>query len=111
MDQFQERIKYYSDTPRGEKNKYFVFECPILKLKEFLFLRIDEGHKIRTAYYEKLLLPGRVVLLNKRINLQWIVDNYFHYIQLGKSFETLDTFVNLGLFDFTYSYRKTSIKV
>lgn len=111
MEGFLERLKYYSDTPRGEKNKYFVFECNILKVKEFLFLRIQEGHKIRACFYEKITLPDRVVIENKKINLQWLVDNYYHYIQLNKSFSDLDTFVNLGLFDFTFSYRNINVNI
>jgi len=49
-----ERIKFYADTPRGEKNKYFCFKTDLLNLEAALFRFFEKGFLVRAAWYEKI---------------------------------------------------------
>ncbi len=63
-----ERIKFYADTPRGEKNKLFCFNCDILNLKDCLLRFILKGFNVRSAWYEKIDQDTGEIIENSRIN-------------------------------------------
>lgn len=50
---FTERLKFYADTPRGEKNKLHCFYVSAFKLKDALFRFWARDYHIRSAYYDK----------------------------------------------------------
>ena len=48
-------IKFYADTPAGDKNKYFCFKLKsILSLKEAVMRFYDKKFIIRSCYYHEL---------------------------------------------------------
>ena len=50
---FVERIKFYADTPRGEKNKFFCFSIELLSLEQSIKNFLSKGFNIRALWYEK----------------------------------------------------------
>ena len=56
-----EKIKFYADTPKGEKNKLFVFSCNILSLEDCLYRFILKGFYIRSAYYQLEKDDGEII--------------------------------------------------
>jgi len=75
-----ERIKFYADTPAGEKNKFFSFNCKYHYCMCFLLKLHKKGWIIRSVYYELLSHLDKHVLINKRIMSpqQWL-NKYDHY--------------------------------
>lgn len=50
-----ERLKFYADTPRGEKNKLFSWTIKsILDLPARLNYFTNKGYYIRSAWYESI---------------------------------------------------------
>jgi len=50
-----ERIKFYADTPSGDRNKLFCFNLTsILTLKNCIFRFFAKGYNFRSVYYEKI---------------------------------------------------------
>ena len=48
-----ERLKFYADTPRGDKNKFFCWKIDsILDLEKRLLYWMEQGYYIRAAWYE-----------------------------------------------------------
>lgn len=55
-------VKYYADTPNGEKNKYFCFQSPLpsfetrdfgnVDCSQYLSILIMRGFKVRAFWYE-----------------------------------------------------------
>jgi len=46
-------LKFYADTPRGEKNKYFCFSInSIMDIEARLLYWMQKGFYVRAAYYE-----------------------------------------------------------
>ena len=76
MNKYRERIKFYADTPRQEKNKFFCYECSILQCKEFLYKFIFLGYNIRAAYYEKTEIDTGKVLENLKFDMFSIKDSF-----------------------------------
>ena len=76
MARFQERIKFYADTPRHEKNKFFCFECSMLHCKEFLYKFFFNGFSIRAAYYEKTEIETGKILENLKFNIPDLKEKY-----------------------------------
>jgi hypothetical protein len=99
MPEYEERLKFYSNTPHGEINKYFCFNCKVTKIKEFLFLRLSQGYIIRAAYYEKIRVSDQVVCANRKINMKFIYNCYYDYVCNNKPFTSIDLFINLNLFN------------
>lgn len=74
---YNERLKFYADTPQ-QSNKYFCYKISsILTLKEALWRFFDKGWNIRSAWYEKIDLNTGEVLENTKLNLQIHLDEYF----------------------------------
>lgn len=76
MANYRERIKFYADTPMQEKNKYFCFECSILKCKEFLYGFYFRGFNIRAAWYEKTEIDTGKILENLKFNVPDLKEKY-----------------------------------
>ena len=78
-----ERLKFYADTPRGEKNKFFCWQiASIFNLEEKLIEFIQKGFEIRSAWYEKINDETGEILENSRINdLQSIFDKAIDQLQ------------------------------
>jgi hypothetical protein len=73
-----ERIKFYADTPRKEKNKLFCFKCSLLNLEDCLMRFILRGFEIKAAWYEKIECTSGLIIENSRINnLQIYYDKSF----------------------------------
>lgn len=72
---FKERLKFYADTPRGEKNKYFCFDVSIIHLEDAIFRFFAKGFHIRAAWYENINTEyGQVE--NQKINVQELFDKF-----------------------------------
>jgi hypothetical protein len=73
--QFNERLKFYADTPM-EKNKYFCYKITsILELKAALWRFFDKGWNIRSAWYEKIN-TGDGSIENQRLNVPDLLTEY-----------------------------------
>jgi len=74
---YNERIKFYADTPQ-QSNKYFCYKISsILTLKEALWRFFDKGWNIRSAWYEKIDLNTGEIVENTKMNIQEHLDEYF----------------------------------
>jgi hypothetical protein len=71
-----ERIKFYADTPMGEKNKQFCFKTDILNLSETIKRFLKKGFNIRAAWYEKINTVTRQVE-NTKIPTETIQKLFF----------------------------------
>lgn len=72
-----DRIKFYADTPRGEKNKLFCFKADLLTLEETLMRFLRKKFVIRAAWFEQIDTETGELLTNQRIpteTLQSIFD-------------------------------------
>jgi hypothetical protein len=49
-------LKFYADTPAGDKNKLFTFEIQNLEHAQDLLVKFvkEKGFKVRSAYYVNL---------------------------------------------------------
>jgi len=75
---FNERIKFYADTPEA-KNKYFCFGITsILVLKEALWRFFDKGWNIRSAWYEKIDQDTGEIE-NTKLNVQEYLSKYLDH--------------------------------
>jgi hypothetical protein len=73
---YNERIKFYADTPQ-QQNKYFCYKITsILTLKEALWRFFDKGWNIRSVWYEKIDLSTGEVVDNLKIPLQEYLNEY-----------------------------------
>lgn len=73
--QFNERLKFYADTPQ-EKNKYFCWKITsIFELKATLWRFFDKGWNIRSAYYEKINTSDGTVE-NQQLNVRELLTEY-----------------------------------
>jgi hypothetical protein len=70
-----EKLKFYADTPRGEKNKLFCWNVSVLQLEEALYRFFARGFVIRAAWYETINTDTGVHE-NSRINHQQIFDKF-----------------------------------
>lgn len=76
IDLFNERIKFYADTPL-ESNKYFCYKITsILALQEALWRFFDKGWNIRSAWYEKINISSGEVVVNKRLDIPTLLSAY-----------------------------------
>jgi hypothetical protein len=74
---YNERLKFYADTPQ-QSNKYFCYKISsILTLKEALWRFFDKGWNIRSAWYEKIDLNTGEIVENTKMNIQEHLDEYF----------------------------------
>jgi len=71
---FTERLKFYADTPRGEKNKQFCFKIGLLTLKDSIKRFIIKGFVLKSVYYEKIDTGTGELLENTRIPPETIQD-------------------------------------
>ena len=73
---YKERLKFYANTPKGEKNKYFCFNVSLLQLEESIFRFIKRGYYIKSAWYECINTETGEILENSRITLQDVFDKF-----------------------------------
>jgi hypothetical protein len=71
----KERLKFYADTPRGQKNKFFCWEVTILSLEDSLNRFFLEGYAIRAAWYE-MINTETGEHFNERIKVQEQFDKF-----------------------------------
>lgn len=64
---FSDRLKFYADTPRGEKNKMFCFKVDQLTMAETLKRFLGNNFVIRACWYEKIDTETGEVIENTRI--------------------------------------------
>jgi len=70
-----EKLKFYADTPRGERNKLFCWKVSILHLEDAIFRFFARGFVIRAAWYENVNQEtGQVT--NERINIEELFDKF-----------------------------------
>lgn len=86
---FRERIKFYADTPRGEKNKLFCFDTSVLTLKETVWRFFNQGWSIRSAWYENINLTTGEVIENTKLNVQSMFEEWCDEQQSAKKTKTL----------------------
>jgi hypothetical protein len=71
-----EKLKFYADTPRGEKNKFFCWNVSILQLEEALYRFFARGFVIRAAWYETINTETGVHENTRIRDLQGIFDRF-----------------------------------
>lgn len=76
----KEQLKFYADTPKGEKNKLFCFEVNILELENAVKRFLIKGFNIRAAWYQKTNIITGEIKENTRLNIENIqnslIDKY-----------------------------------
>ena len=75
-----ERVKFYADTPKGEKNKQFCFKVGILELPEAIKRFHKAGYSIRALWYEKIESDTGEKIENTRVptsTLQKLFDEVY----------------------------------
>jgi len=71
----KERLKFYADTPRGERNKLFCWDVSIIHLEDAIFRFFARGFNIRAAWYENTnSKTGQKE--NQRINIEELFDKF-----------------------------------
>ena len=83
-----ERIKFYADTPKGEKNKQFCFNTNILSLADSVKRFFLQGFNIKAAWYEKIETDTGEIIENTRIpksTLQELFDQAIEQSKKDKS--------------------------
>lgn len=81
-----ERLKFYADTPTGEKNKYCCWDISsIMDLEDRLIYFMQKGWNIRAAWYEKIDTDTGEVKENSKIDcLQEIFDKAIDLLTKNK---------------------------
>jgi len=70
-----ERIKFYADTPQGEKNKFFCFNLrTVMDIEAAIIRFLHKGFYFRSCWYEKINKSTGEVLENTRVNMNDIID-------------------------------------
>lgn len=69
-----EKIKFYADTPRGEKNKQFCFKTNLLNISDTIKRFIRKKFVIRAAWYEKIDTCTGELIENTRIPAETLQD-------------------------------------
>jgi len=72
---YKEQLKFYADTPKGERNKLFCFNVGLLQIEEAYFRFIARGWEIRAAWYQKTNLETGVVE-NLRLNIDSLNEKF-----------------------------------
>jgi hypothetical protein len=72
----KEQLKFYADTPRGDKNKLFTWDVSILTLEDALFRFFAKGWNIRSAWYNKTNTETGEVENTKIPNLQQLFEKF-----------------------------------
>ncbi len=62
-----ERIKFYADSPKGEKNKQFCFKTNLLCLEDSVKRLFIQGYSFRAVWYEKIDSETGEIIENTRI--------------------------------------------
>jgi hypothetical protein len=73
----KEQLKFYADTPRGEKNKYHCYACSLLHLQETLSRFFEKGYNVRAAWYQSLDTETGAVISNERIDVPKLFDEFY----------------------------------
>lgn len=77
----KEQLKFYADTPKGEKNKLFCFEVNLLELENAVKRFLIKGFNIRAAWYQKTNIITGEIKENTRLNIEniqnSITEKYF----------------------------------
>jgi len=95
------RIKFYADTAKEEKNKFFCYSCNELEFQEFFSRMFAAGHVIRAAWFEKVEEPGKKVIVNNRFpqhQLQDFLDFYLASKSQKKKIEVSRSLVSKNAF-------------
>jgi len=72
-----ERIKFYADTPQGQKNKFFCFTLrTIMDIEAAIFRFLRKGFYFRSCWYERINKETGEVIENTRVNMNDMVDNF-----------------------------------
>ncbi len=70
----KESIKFYADTPNGEKNKLFCFKVDLLTLKDTIKRFMIKQFVIRSAWYEKIDTSTGELIENTRIQSETLQE-------------------------------------
>jgi hypothetical protein len=77
--QFKDYLKFYSDTLKGEKNKYFCFQINFLYIEESILYFIHTIGNLRSCWHEQKNITDNTVISNSRIkNIQHYHDEAFN---------------------------------
>jgi len=70
MEETQQRLKFYADTPRGERNKAFSYPVKDIDhaIDRAAYFVQELRFEIRAAYYQNL--KGKSMRLDKGIDLK-----------------------------------------
>lgn len=75
--EMKEQLKFYADTPKGEKNKLFCFEVNILELENAIIRFLIKGFVFRAAWYQRTNTLTGEIKENTRINIETIENKLF----------------------------------
>lgn len=73
---FTERLKFYADTPKGEKNKLHCFKVSLFTLEDAYFRFLATGYNIRASWYEKIDTESGVIAENCRLNDKELLEKF-----------------------------------
>lgn len=92
MPNFKTRLKFYADTPSGQRNKLHCYSCDLFNIEAMIKRFTIKGYIIRAAFFETLSEDGATCISNVRVhNLEDIITSAYYelklrtLIQIGKS--------------------------
>ena len=62
------RLKFYADTPKNEKNKFFCWNCNLLQIEDCIIRFYLKGFDIRAAWFEEIDNETGEVIENTRLS-------------------------------------------
>lgn len=87
MPNFKTRLKFYADTPSGQRNKLHCYNCDLFQIEAMLKRFTIRGYIIRAAYFETLSDDGKTCISNVRVqNLQDVISSAFYELKLNTIF-------------------------
>ncbi len=69
-----EFVKFYADTPSGDKNKLFTFKTTLPDLERCLIRFILKGYYIRSAWYHVRQPTGEIIENTRITTIPFIID-------------------------------------
>ena len=85
MPNFKTRLKFYADTPSGQRNKLHCYECDLFNIEAMIKRFTIRGYIIRAAYFETLSDDGKTCISNVRVQgLEDIITSAFYELKFRK---------------------------
>lgn len=77
QDTYKSRVKFYADTPKDEKNKFFCWQVnSISDAEELLLYFLKKKFIIRAAWFENINVSTGEVVDNLKYDTVALLDKY-----------------------------------